>query len=94
MTTIIPRSNRWIALTPLCLFPLAYPVVLLCCFQSGDDNPIKYSTPTSEWEVLETFEPGQIIEIDLAFTNYHWVSKRAGALRWRGVLSKCAVLVD
>ncbi|CAM9637939.1 unnamed protein product [Ectocarpus sp. 4 AP-2014] len=40
--------------------------------QSGDDNPIVYSTPTSEWDVLEEFEPGAIIEIDIIFTNYHW----------------------
>eukprot|EP00903_Cladosiphon_okamuranus_P008987 g8597.t1 len=40
--------------------------------QSGDDNEIIYSTATSNWNVLETFEPGQIIEIDIAFTNYHW----------------------
>ena len=49
-------------------------------FQSGDDNPFVYSTPNSGWEVLEDFEPGQIIEIDIIFTNYHWVSDDDGAV--------------
>ena len=61
--------------------------------QSGDDNPIVYSTPTSEWDVLEDFEPGQIIEIDIIFTNYHWVSDPAGAPRRQDVVSDGAVLV-
>eukprot|EP00752_Nemacystus_decipiens_P005992 g5411.t1 len=40
--------------------------------QGGDDNPIVYSTPTREWEVLETFEPGATIEIKAAITAHHW----------------------
>lgn len=43
--------------------------------QSGDDHPIVYSTPNSEWDVLETFEAGSTIDIDVIFTNYHWVSR-------------------
>ena len=39
-----------------------------------------YSTPTSEWDVLQTYEPGQIIEIKAAITQYHWVSEHAGGL--------------
>ncbi|CAM9517701.1 unnamed protein product, partial [Hapterophycus canaliculatus] len=40
--------------------------------QSGDTNEDVYSTPNTEWEVLEDYEPGAIIEIDVIITNYHW----------------------
>ena len=28
--------------------------------QSGDDNPIVYSTPNSEWDILASYEAGSI----------------------------------
>ncbi|CAM9160118.1 unnamed protein product [Hapterophycus canaliculatus] len=31
-----------------------------------------YSTPNSEWEVLDTFVSGQEIEIDVVVVYYHW----------------------
>ncbi|CAM9090943.1 unnamed protein product, partial [Laminaria digitata] len=40
--------------------------------QSGDNNKIIYSTPNEEWHVLETYDSGSIIDIDVIFTNYHW----------------------
>ncbi|CAM9871103.1 unnamed protein product, partial [Scytosiphon promiscuus] len=33
---------------------------------------ITYSTPNSEWEVLDTFVSGQEIEIDVVVVFYHW----------------------
>ena len=36
-----------------------------------------YSTPNSEWEVIDTFEGGQEIEIDVVVVYYHWVRTRA-----------------
>lgn len=33
----------------------------------------KYSTPNSEWEILDTFVSGQEIEIDAVMVYYHWV---------------------
>ncbi|CAM9871033.1 unnamed protein product [Scytosiphon promiscuus] len=33
---------------------------------------ITYSTPNSEWEVLDTFVSGQEIEIDVVVVYYHW----------------------
>lgn len=74
--TIIPGSSRGL-LMRIRLFLLSFCCASLLLFQSGDDNPFVYSTPTSDWDVLEDFEPGQIIEIDIIFTNYHWVSDRA-----------------
>lgn len=44
--------------------------------QSGDDNPYVYSTPNSEWDTLTDYTPGEIIDIDVIVTNYHWVSER------------------
>ncbi|CAM9480330.1 unnamed protein product [Sphacelaria rigidula] len=40
--------------------------------QSGDDNPIVYSTPNSEWPILTEYTAGSIIDIKVVFTNYHW----------------------
>ncbi|CAM9974029.1 unnamed protein product, partial [Pylaiella littoralis] len=40
--------------------------------QSGDDAPITYSTPNSEWEPLAQYTAGDIMEMDIILTNYHW----------------------
>ena len=45
--------------------------------KSQEDAPITYSTPNSEWDILASYEAGSIIDIDVVFTNYHWVSVRA-----------------
>lgn len=55
---------------------------LLCPFsQSGDNNPIVYSTPNKDWPILTKYTSGQVIEISVAITNYHWVSGIQQTLR-------------
>lgn len=46
----------------------------VCGEKSQEDAPITYSTPNSEWDILASYEAGSIIDIDVVFTNYHWVS--------------------
>ena len=43
------------------------------CAQGREDDEMPYSTPNSEWEVFDTFEPGEEIEIDVVIVYYHWV---------------------
>ncbi|CAM9628030.1 unnamed protein product, partial [Hapterophycus canaliculatus] len=37
-----------------------------------DEDEIKYSTPNSEWEPLNTFVSGEVIEMDVVVVYYHW----------------------
>ena len=64
----VDTSNAWV-----------HPVAdtFFCVDKSQEDAPITYSTPNSEWDILASYEAGSIIDIDVVFTNYHWVSVRA-----------------
>lgn len=42
--------------------------------QNSDENTNTYSTPNSKWEVLGDFKSGQVLEMDILMTIYHWVS--------------------
>lgn len=41
--------------------------------QNADEGSNVYSTPTVDWDVLESYEGGQVIEMDVVMNAYHWV---------------------
>ncbi len=41
-----------------------------------------YSTPNSEWEVVDSFESGQVIEIDVVIVYWHWVRNGGVLMRF------------
>lgn len=42
--------------------------------QNAAEGTNVYSTPNSNWEVLESFKGGQVLEMDIVMNAYHWVS--------------------
>ena len=63
-----------------------------------------YSSPNSEWPILETYARGQVIDIKVIISAYHWVSGHTSmrtttvfacrlAFRMKGVLVFQLVLV-
>lgn len=44
--------------------------------QGSDSTKNTYSTPNSEWRVIDSFESGQVIEMDVVVVYYHRVSSR------------------
>lgn len=55
-------------------------LLFVCCSVRQGRTDFPYSTPNSEWPVLEEFESGQVIEIAAVIVYYHWVSDRAGTI--------------
>lgn len=46
--------------------------------QGLDPDRNAFSTPNSEWPVIDVFQSGQVVEIDLTTVFYHWVSVSVG----------------
>lgn len=44
--------------------------------QNAAEGTNVYSTPNSNWPVIDSFKGGQVIEIDTIMNAYHWVSAR------------------
>lgn len=58
-------------------FPWFYGTCASSCFQGFSEGTNIYSTPNGEWEVIDTFESGQVIEMDIVIVYYHWVREVA-----------------
>lgn len=64
------------------IFSLNYTLLRLVAAveQGGSGTKNVYSTPNSEWEVIDSFESGQEIEMEIVVVYYHWV-REAGTPR-------------
>lgn len=41
--------------------------------QRAEEGSNKYSTANINWDPLETFTSGQVLEIDIVMNAFHWV---------------------
>ncbi len=73
-----------ITLAPCVPSPGVYLGMYVHSPQGFEDVEMPYSTPNSEWNVIDTFVSGQVIEIDVVIVYYHWVrrSVRRPVNRW------------
>lgn len=59
-----------------CLYVRVYYYLLLLLLhaQNAEESSNIYSTPNSNWKVIDSFTSGQVLDMTIVMNAYHWVS--------------------
>ena len=71
------ETNGLLAPSFVCLFQYTSNTLLRPYVQNSEEGSNTYSTPNREWEVLGSFQSGQVLEMDLIMNTNHKVGRKA-----------------